>query len=56
MNLLSKVRIRKLDPSLFIRASESKNVWIDGNDEASEGDFIFTDGSQGNKNNLFDVF
>ena len=36
------------DVFLF-RAGENKNVWIDGNDEASEGNFVFTDGSPGKK-------
>ncbi len=38
--------------SFLIRASEFKNAWIDGNDEASEGDFIFTDGSPGKKRKM----
>ncbi len=33
----------------FVRASESKNVWIGITDEASEGDYVNTEGSPGNK-------
>ena len=30
---------------VFRAASDTRNMWIDGNDEASEGNFVFTDGS-----------
>ncbi len=40
-------QIRTLVSYFVFRAGENKNVWIDGNDEASEGNFVFTDGSPG---------